>query len=52
SQLFSVIFSSSSKYPEVNCLDSFVSYHGGTIRAYTELEFVNKTKKNHIIKLN
>ncbi|CAF1382370.1 unnamed protein product [Rotaria magnacalcarata] len=29
----------SSKYPEMNCLDSFVSYHGGTIRAYTELEF-------------
>ncbi|CAF3742283.1 unnamed protein product [Rotaria magnacalcarata] len=34
-----LIFSSSSKYPEMNCLDSFVSYHGGTIRAYTELEF-------------
>ncbi|CAF4406858.1 unnamed protein product, partial [Rotaria socialis] len=34
-----LIFSSSSKYPEMNCLDSFVSYHGGTIHAYTELEF-------------
>ena len=37
----SVLFSSSSKYPEINCLDSFVSYHGGTIHAYTELEFVS-----------
>ncbi|CAF2720620.1 unnamed protein product [Rotaria sp. Silwood2] len=34
-----LLFSSSSKYPEINCLDTFVSYHGGTIHAYTELEF-------------
>ncbi|CAF1040042.1 unnamed protein product [Adineta ricciae] len=34
-----LLFSSSSKYPEVNCLDAFVSYHGGTVHAYTELEF-------------
>lgn len=37
----SVLFSNSSKYPEVNCLDAFISYHGGTIHAYTELEFVS-----------
>ncbi len=37
----SVLFSSSSKYPEINCLDTFISYHGGTIHAYTELEFVS-----------
>ncbi|CAF4635126.1 unnamed protein product [Rotaria sp. Silwood1] len=34
-----LLFSSSSKYPEMNCLDTFISYHGGTIHAYTELEF-------------
>ncbi|CAF4366634.1 unnamed protein product, partial [Adineta steineri] len=34
-----LLFSSSSKYPEHNCLDTFISYHGGKIHAYTELEF-------------
>lgn len=41
SRFLSVLFSSSSKYPEMNCLDTFISYHGGTIHAYTELEFVS-----------
>jgi hypothetical protein len=25
----------------MNSLDTFISYHGGTIHAYTELEFVS-----------
>ena len=43
----SVLFSSSSKYPELNCLDAFISYHGGTIHAYTELEFVSHFNSYH-----